>query len=287
MKELLRIEHLKKYFPLPSGKVLKAVDDVSFSIEENQIVGVIGESGCGKTTLARMIAGAETPTEGKIFFEDRQIGGTRRDKELSRSIHLIFQDADGALNPRMTVQESLEEALALSKRTKNEEVISKLLRSVGLEKRYKDAYPAEISGGQRQRVAIARCLAVRPKLLIADEPIASLDVSIQAQIINLLLDLQKKEKFSILFIGHDLAVVHHISDKIIVMYHGVIVEMGNTEDIFSHPVHGYTKLLLSSILRPDSEKERKKENVWANHGNISTEGTLKHLSPTHQARMTE
>ena len=287
MKELLRIEHLKKYFPLPSGKVLKAVDDVSFSIEENQIVGVIGESGCGKTTLARMIAGAEPPTEGKIFFEDRQIGGIRRDKELSRSIHLIFQDADGALNPRMTVQESLEEALSLSKRTKNEEVISKLLRSVGLEKRYKDAYPAEISGGQRQRVAIARCLAVRPKLLIADEPIASLDVSIQAQIINLLLDLQEKEKFSILFIGHDLAVVHHISDKIIVMYHGVIVEMGNTEDIFSHPVHDYTKLLLSSILRPDPEKEHKKENVWANHGNISTEGTLKHLSPTHQARMTE
>lgn len=287
MKELLRIEHLKKYFPLPSGKVLKAVDDVSFSIEENQIVGVIGESGCGKTTLARMIAGAEIPTEGKIFFEDRQIGGIRRDKELSRSIHLIFQDADGALNPRMTVQESLEEALALSKRTKNEEVISKLLRSVGLEKRYKDAYPAEISGGQRQRVAIARCLAVRPKLLIADEPIASLDVSIQAQIINLLLDLQEKEKFSVLFIGHDLAVVHHISDKIIVMYHGVIVEMGNTEDIFSHPVHDYTKLLLSSILRPDPEKERKKENVWANHGNISIEGTLKHLSPTHQARMTE
>lgn len=251
---LLEVEHITKTYHLLSGRQVQAVDDVSFFVEKDEIVGIIGESGCGKSTLARMIAGVLPWTSGDVYFNHHSVSPNERSQELRQDIHLIFQDSDGALNPRMTVEECLREGLSLSNCDTNEHdrLLDELLADVGLEARHKDMYPGELSGGQRQRVAIARALACEPKLLIADEPIASLDVSIQAQIINLLLDLQKKRHFSMLFIAHDLSIVRYISDRVIVMYNGHIVESGTADEVFDHPEHEYTKTLLSSILTPYS-----------------------------------
>lgn len=286
--KLLRVHDIKKYFKLPSGKILKAVDGVSFNVYDNETVGIIGESGCGKSTLARIISGATEATDGEIYFKGEQIG-KKRSRELCQSIHLVFQDSDGALNPRMSIYESLSEALSLldMKEELQKDRIKKLLHSVGLEERYGLSFPEEISGGQRQRVAVARALAMHPKLLIADEPIASLDVSVQAQILNLLLDVKEKEKFSMIFIAHDLAVVRHISDRTIVMYKGVIVEEGPTEELFLHPGHDYTKILLASILYPDPERERNKGISCMENLQVSHEGVLREVSPEHWVRMKE
>lgn len=285
-EELLRVENIKKYFPLPSGHILKAVDGVSFTLRENETVGIIGESGCGKSTLARVLSGAAEATGGTMYFQGQKVEH-KRSRELYRSIHLVFQDSDGALNPRMSVYESLSEALTLSGRKEKDKrgTIKELLHSVGLEERYGLSFPEELSGGQRQRVAIARALAVEPKLLIADEPIASLDVSIQAQILNLLLDVKEKEKFSMLFIAHDLAVVRHISDRTIVMYKGKIVEMADTEELFLHPRHNYTKILLASILTPNPRRERNKEVPKMESHQITCEGELTEVRPRHWVRM--
>lgn len=263
---IVRIDHVKQYFSLARGYTIKAVDDVSLTIRPGETVGLIGESGCGKSTLARTIMGLYEPTEGTIFWHDQPISDphVRRSQglQVQRGLQMIFQDSDGALNPRMTAAEIIQEGLVLAKRCDTKAAcaarIAELLRCVDLEPRYGDAYPGELSGGQRQRVAIARCLGVAPEVIIADEPIAALDVSIQAQILNLLQDLQERQHFAMLFIAHDLAVVRHVSQRVAVMYAGKIVETGPTEALFTQPAHPYTRILLASILKPDPDYERTK-----------------------------
>lgn len=263
---IVRIEHVKQYFPVTKEYTIKALDDVSLTIQPGETVGLIGESGCGKSTLARTIMGLYVPTEGTIFFHDQPISDSRvrrsQGLQIHRGLQMIFQDSDGALNPRMTAEEIIREGLVLAKRCQTQaectQRVAELLQCVDLELRYGQAYPGELSGGQRQRVAIARCLGVAPEVIIADEPIAALDVSIQAQILNLLQDLQERQHFSMLFIAHDLAVVRHVSQRVAVMYAGKIVETGPTETIFTQPVHPYTRILLASILKSDPDYERTK-----------------------------
>lgn len=279
---IVRIDHVKQYFPINRDYTIKAVDDVSLTIQPGETVGLIGESGCGKSTLARTIMGLYAPTAGTIFFHGQPISDpcVRRSQglQIHRGLQMIFQDSDGALNPRMTAAEIIQEGLVLAKRCQTQAEctrrIAELLQCVDLEPRYGDAYPGELSGGQRQRVAIARCLGVAPEVIIADEPIAALDVSIQAQIINLLQDLQAEKHFAMLFIAHDLAVVRHISQRVAVMYAGKIVEIGPTETIFTQPAHRYTKILLASILRPDPEYERTKQILPFDASTFALDGQL-------------
>ena len=263
MSVILDVQNIKKYFPLDKDYVIKAVNGVSLCIRPGENVGLVGESGCGKSTLARTIMGIHQPDAGSIYFAGWEISDAntyhRHKKEIQQGMQLIFQDPDGALNPHMTAEDIVRESISLAGGTCSEDRISEIFSQVGLEKRYRKSYPRELSGGQRQRIAIARCIAVKPSLIIADEPIAALDVSIQAQIINLLQDLQAENGFSMLFIAHDLSMVRHLCDRIYVMYQGRIVECGRSEELFSHPCHGYTKQLLSSILLPDPEWERNKK----------------------------
>lgn len=244
IETILEVEHLKQYFPIRKNYVVKAVDDVSFKMKKGEIFGLVGETGCGKSTIARSIMGMYPISGGKILCN-----GTKQ---------MIFQDSAAALDPHMTVKQIIGEPLFINKKY-NEEKILHLMNQVGLDVNYKDKYPSEISGGQRQRVAIARAISIEPDLIIADEPIASLDVSIQAQIINLFIDLQKEKGFSFLFIAHDLAIVRFISDKIAVMKKGKIVEMAKTEELFNHPIHPYTKALLDAMPVPDPIYERQKK----------------------------
>ena len=253
MKELLVIKNLKKYFLIEnmfSGKkdIVKAVDDVTFCVEKEKIVALVGESGSGKTTVARCIAGLETKDTGEILYEGKEISFDTKEKR--RKIQYIFQDSMGSLNPRMRVKDVIEEPLKFHFDLKGEELRNKVneyLYSVGLNENFKEKFPHELSGGQRQRIVIARALTMQPSLLIADEPVSNLDVSIQAQILKLFLDLNKKEKLTILFITHDLRIVKNLADYVIVMKNGKIVEMGEVGRVFSKPKSEYTKVLLSSI----------------------------------------
>jgi len=253
MKELLVIKNLKKYFLIEnmfSGKkdIVKAVDDVTFCVEKEKIVALVGESGSGKTTVARCIAGLETKDTGEILYEGKELSFDTKEKR--RKIQYIFQDSMGSLNPRMRVKDVIEEPLKFHFDLKGEELRNKVneyLYSVGLNENFKEKFPHELSGGQRQRIVIARALTMQPSLLIADEPVSNLDVSIQAQILKLFLDLNKKEKLTILFITHDLRIVKNLADYVIVMKKGKIVEMGEVESVFSKPKSEYTKVLLSSI----------------------------------------
>jgi len=253
MKELLVIKNLKKYFLIEnvfSGKkdIVKAVDDVTFCVEKEKIVALVGESGSGKTTVARCIAGLETKDTGEILYEGKELSFDTKEKR--RKIQYIFQDSMGSLNPRMRVKDVIEEPLKFHFDLKGEELKNKVneyLYSVGLNENFKEKFPHELSGGQRQRIVIARALTMQPSLLIADEPVSNLDVSIQAQILKLFLDLNKKEKLTILFITHDLRIVKNLADYVIVMKKGKIVEMGEVESVFSKPKSEYTKVLLSSI----------------------------------------
>jgi oligopeptide transport system ATP-binding protein len=256
---LLEIKNLKTHFPvrarLLGGPVawVRAVDGVSFTINEGETVGLVGESGCGKTTLGRTILRLIEPTAGDIWFDGQNI--TKLDgaqlKPFRRKAQMIFQDPYGSLNPRMTVGNIIGEALRVHKlcanRHEERERVAELLRAVGLETDHVRRYPHEFSGGQRQRIGIARALAVEPKFIVCDEPVSSLDVSVQAQIINLLQDLQEKFKLTYLFIAHDLAVVEHISDRVLVMYYGKIVEEATAEQIYGNPQHEYTKTLLAAV----------------------------------------
>lgn len=265
-KELLKVEHLKKYFNTPGG-VLHAVDDVSFSIRAGETLGVVGESGCGKSTMGRAILRLHEPTSGKVYFEGNDILSYDKNKmkELRREMQIIFQDPFASLNPRMTVSEAIMEPLLIQKiyDKKDKEGLQKrvheLMNLVGLAERLTNSYPHELDGGRRQRIGIARALALRPKFIVCDEPVSALDVSIQAQILNLMQDLQEEKGLTYMFITHDLSVVRHISTHICVMYLGQLVETCPSKELFKNPMHPYTKALLSAV--PSTDILHKKERI--------------------------
>lgn len=262
MDEILRVEHLKKIFNTPFGD-LHAVDDVSFSLERGKTLGVVGESGCGKSTLGRTVLQLIKPTSGSIRFNGTEITdcSVQTWKDLREDMQIIFQDPMSSLDPRMAVWDIIEEPLKIQKKlSKNDryQKVRELMDTVGIAERIQYSYPHELDGGRRQRIGIARALALEPKFIVCDEPVSALDVSIQAQIINLLMDLQKEKKLSYMFITHDLSVVKYISDEIMVMYLGQIVEKAPSDELFSHPVHPYTKALLSAIPIPDAHSRREK-----------------------------
>ena len=259
-KELLRVEHLKKYFTTPKG-TLHAVDDVNFSIRAGETLGVVGESGCGKSTMGRAILRLHEPTAGKVYFEGKDILGYNKKqlKELRKDMQIIFQDPFASLNPRMTVSEAIIEPLLVQGIYKSSEraaIISRvdeIMNLVGLAKRLVNTYPHELDGGRRQRIGIARALAVNPKFIVCDVPVSALDVSIQAQILNLMQDLQEELNLTYMFITHDLSVVRHFSNNIVVMYLGQMVECAPAKALFKNPLHPYTKALLSAIPVPDPD----------------------------------
>jgi peptide/nickel transport system ATP-binding protein len=264
---LLEVNHLKKFYPIRKGFLRKtvgcvrAVDDVSFYIREGETLSLVGESGCGKTTTSRCILRAIAPTAGSIEFRTRNDNVvdlaqlSRRDlRPLRREIQMIFQDPFSSLNPRKTLMEIVGEPLLVSgmtDRRQRTERVTEMLRMVGIRPEYLRRYPHAFSGGQRQRIGIARALAVKPSLVVADEPVSALDVSVQAQTLNLLVELQEKLRLTYLFVAHDLSVVKHISDRVAVMYVGQIVEIANTEHLFARPRHPYTEALMSAVPKPD------------------------------------
>ena len=260
-KPLVRVENVVKHFPAGLGTSVKAVDGVSFEIREGETLGLVGESGCGKSTLARLVTQLIPVTSGHVFLGDVELTRLHGEKlrQQRRQLQMIFQDPFASLDPRMTVGDIIAEPLdnfgVLRGRKRNERV-QELLRLVGLNPNFNNRYPHEFSGGQRQRIGIARALALNPKLVVCDEAISALDVSIQAQIVNLLEDLQQKLKLTYLFIAHDLSVVRHISDRVMVMYLGKIVEIADSVGTYSSPKHPYTKALLSAIPVPDPKIQR-------------------------------
>ena len=258
--ELIRVEHLKKYFNTPHG-VLHAVDDVTFSIGRGETLGVVGESGCGKSTLGRAILRLHEPTEGKVIFDGRDVTALPK-REMTRlrtQMQIIFQDPYASLNPRMTVSQAIAEPLYLQRvfrrnqKAEAEKRVLEMMDLVGLARRYVNAYPHELDGGRRQRIGIARALSLNPSFIVCDEPVSALDVSIQAQVLNLMQDLQDQLELKYLFITHDLSVVRHLSNHIIVMYLGQLVEKAPSKRLFEKPVHPYTRALLSAIPIPDPD----------------------------------
>jgi oligopeptide transport system ATP-binding protein len=270
---LIQIKGLKKYFPISQGVIfqrkvadVKAVDGLDFSIQRGETLGLVGESGCGKSTTGRAILQLYRPTAGEVLFQGKNLVTMQGEdlRKMRRNMQMIFQDPYASLNPRMTVGEIIGEPLEVHNIAKGNEVksrVQELLKIVGLKPNFGSRYPHEFSGGQRQRVGIARALAVQPDFIVCDEPISALDVSIQAQIINLLEELQANFHLTYLFIAHDLSVVRHISDRIAVMYLGKIVELTDHDSLYQNPLHPYTKALLSAVPIPDPKIERKRERI--------------------------
>jgi oligopeptide transport system ATP-binding protein len=265
-KTLIEVRNLKKHFNVGRGLTLKAVDGINLSIKEGETVGLVGESGCGKSTTGRTIIRLYDATEGDVIFEGMNVHQLNKKelKNFTRKAQMIFQDPYASLNPRMTVTDIIGEGIdihGLYKGKERQKRIYDLLELVGLSREHASRYPHEFSGGQRQRIGIARALAIEPKLIVCDEPISALDVSIQAQVVNLLEDLQKEFNLTYLFIAHDLSMVKHISDRIAVMYLGAIVELTSSSELYDNPLHPYTQALLSAVPIPDPEVERKRQRI--------------------------
>jgi oligopeptide transport system ATP-binding protein len=290
MENLLEVKNLTKHYSVSRGlfpkygQILKAVDGISFSIAPGEALGLVGESGCGKTTAGRCILRLIETTSGEVWFDDHNLLALdkRQLRITRRHMQMIFQDPYGSLNPRMTVSRILEEPLIIHRmgnKMQRLDRVSQLLNMVGLDPSLMKRFPHEFSGGQRQRIGIARALALNPKMIVADEPVSALDVSVQAQIVNLLKDLQQKLKLTFLFIAHDLSVVQHFCDRIAVMYLGKIVELASSQELFRNPLHPYTKLLLTSIPVPDPRVRKNRENLKGEIASTSSYKTGCHFQP--------
>lgn len=275
---LIQVSHLKKYYPIKGGIVdhtvgqVRAVDDISLEIQPAQTLGLVGESGCGKSTVGRLLVGLEEADEGNILYKGQELVGMKEKdrRKIRTELQMVFQDPFSSLNPRKRIYEILAQPMLyhhLAQRGTVEQEVGKLLDLVGLPKNAAERYPHEFSGGQRQRIAIARALSLKPEFLVCDEPVSALDVSIQAQILNLLKELQKELGLTMLFIGHGLGSVHYVSDRIAVMYLGKIVETGKAQDVFGHPVHPYTKALVEAVPLPDPVKMRQKKTLLSGEVN--------------------
>ncbi len=272
-KTLVKVRDLKKYFPITSGVIVqrevgavKAVDGVSFDVYEGETLGIVGESGCGKSTMGRTVLQLYRPTAGTVEFEGKEISSLKGEdlRKMRRRMQMIFQDPYASLNPRMTVGRIIAEPLAVHGVGSSKEQMERvqyLLERVNLNPYFVNRYPHEFSGGQRQRIGIARALALNPSFVVCDEPISALDVSIQAQVVNLLQDLQKEFNLTYLFIAHDLSMVRHICDRVAVMYLGKVVEVAPADELYSNPLHPYTQALLSAVPVPDPEVERKRQRI--------------------------
>ncbi|SER86854.1 oligopeptide transport system ATP-binding protein [Gracilibacillus ureilyticus] len=288
-EKILEVKDLKQHFHSGKNGVIKAVDGISFDIYRGETFGLVGESGCGKSTTGRTIIRLYNATSGEVIFNGTNVHGGKSKKDLkafNRQMQMIFQDPYASLNPRMTVKDIIAEGmdihgLAKSDKEKTERV-HELLETVGLNKQHASRYPHEFSGGQRQRIGIARALAVDPEFIIADEPISALDVSIQAQVVNLLKELQQERGLTYLFIAHDLSMVKYISDRIAVMYAGRIVELAESDELYNNPLHSYTKSLLSAIPVPDPDFERNRKRVAFDPDSYRPEDSeLREVSPGH------
>lgn len=286
-KKLVEVKHLKQYFGTKKN-VVKAIDDISFDIYEGETFGLVGESGSGKSTTGRALLRLYQPTDGEILFEGKDIATLTKGKELlefRKEAQMIFQDPYASLDSRMKVRDIIAEGidihhLASTKEERNQ-MVDELLETVGLNREHANRYPHEFSGGQRQRIGIARALALNPKFIVCDEAISALDVSIQAQIVNLLKKLQKEKGLTYLFIAHDLSMVKYISDRIAVMYHGRIVEMGSAECVYTNPQHAYTKSLLSAIPLPDPREEKNRKRIVYKGEDFDENATLQEVEPGH------
>ena len=286
-KKLVEVKHLKQYFGTKKNLV-KAIDDISFDIYEGETFGLVGESGSGKSTTGRALLRLYQPTDGEILFEGKDIATLTKGKELlefRKEAQMIFQDPYASLDSRMKVRDIIAEGidihhLAATKEERNQ-MVDELLETVGLNREHANRYPHEFSGGQRQRIGIARALALNPKFIVCDEAISALDVSIQAQIVNLLKKLQKEKGLTYLFIAHDLSMVKYISDRIAVMYRGRIVEMGSAECVYTNPQHAYTKSLLSAIPLPDPREEKNRKRIVYKGEDFNENATLQEVEPGH------
>ena len=286
-KKLVEVKHLKQYFGSKKN-VVKAIDDISFEIYEGETFGLVGESGSGKSTTGRALLRLYKPTDGEILFEGKDIANLKKGKELlefRKKAQMIFQDPYASLDGRMKVRDIIAEGIDIHGLAKTAEerdaMVDELLETVGLNKEHANRYPHEFSGGQRQRIGIARALAVNPKFIVCDEAISALDVSIQAQIVNLLKRLQKEIGLTYLFIAHDLSMVKYISDRIAVMYRGRIVEMGSADCVYNNPQHPYTKSLLSAIPLPDPREEKNRKRLVYKGEEFSEKASLQEVEPGH------